>query len=256
MASIRYVLSGAFIALAAGAALSSAALAQDRWDWSRGGPEDRGVYRLYGSGVRMLEPELRETRRGQAFVLRNFDGNNNGRIEPREARAANAAFLNAAGAGRRHFDWERRGALAAPPRAPGGWDRQRMRDYHFREGRYGATFTLQDVLFQTGSATLRPGVENQLRPLADYLSANPRVQVRVDGYTDAVGSDASNLTLSRNRARAVAAALSAMNVEPSRLLAAGYGKADPVASNNTTEGRQLNRRVEVTLVGQKAAAFN
>ena len=80
--------------------------------------------------------------------------------------------------------------------------------------------------------------------------------MRIDGYTDAVGSDASNLTLSRNRAQAVATALTTMDIAAGRFHSEGHGKADPVASNDTADGRQLNRRVEVTLVGQKATAFD
>jgi outer membrane protein OmpA-like peptidoglycan-associated protein len=100
------------------------------------------------------------------------------------------------------------------------------------------------------------GAEAQLRPLAGYLRANPRVQLRIDGYTDSVGSDASNLTLSRNRARSVADALAGMGANGDRFVLEGHGEASPVASNANADGRQLNRRVEVTLVGQRASSFD
>jgi outer membrane protein OmpA-like peptidoglycan-associated protein len=203
--------------------------------------------------VPVLLPELRGTRRGRAFVMRNFDLNRDGLISPREASEANRAFVEIAGPGRGRFDWEQRGRRHV---SPGGWDRQGMRNYHFREGRYGATFTLQDVLFETGSATLRPEAETQLGTLADYLDANPKVRLRIDGYTDTVGKAASNLTLSRSRAAAVADALAAMGADPARFQLEGHGQADPVASNDTAAGRQQNRRVEVTLIGQKASSFN
>lgn len=257
MVHIRKIAGTTLIAALAASAAVTSASAQGRWDWSRGGPGDHRAYRLVGAGAPMLIPELRTTRRGQASVLGNFDFNHNGRIEPPEARAANDAFLEVAGRDRTHFDWDR---YAGVPRAGGHshkpWDRQSMRAYKFREGRYGAVFTMKDVLFATGSATLLPGAEDQLRPLADYLYDNPKVQVRIDGYTDAVGSDASNLTLSRNRAQAVATALTTMDIAAGRFHSEGHGKADPVASNDTADGRQLNRRVEVTLVGQKATAFD
>jgi outer membrane protein OmpA-like peptidoglycan-associated protein len=131
-----------------------------------------------------------------------------------------------------------------------------MRDYRMREGRYGAVLTLDDVLFETGKASLRPRAAEKLEPLADYLDANPGVRVRIDGFTDSVGADSANLVLSRNRARSVTTALTTMGVAPARMQMFGHGEATPVASNATPQGRQLNRRVEVSLVGQRASSFN
>jgi outer membrane protein OmpA-like peptidoglycan-associated protein len=185
--------------------------------------------------------------------MRNFDLDHDGLVSRREARAANDAFLEMAGREHGRFDWERRARVHV---APGGWDRQGMRNYHFRQGRQGATLTLQDVLFETGSATLRPGADAQLQTLADYLNANPRVELKIDGFTDSVGAAASNLTLSRNRARSVSDALAAMGVDPARFQLEGHGQAQPAATNATPAGRQLNRRVEVTLIGQQASSFN
>jgi outer membrane protein OmpA-like peptidoglycan-associated protein len=262
MANTRPILSAALLALLAASSVAGPVGAQprDRWDWNGGGSDDRRGYDLAGPGVGILLPELRDTRRGKAFVMRNFDFDRNGLVGPREARAANRAFLDAAGPDRSRFDWERRGGrdLDRPRagRGDGAWDRQGMRNYQFRQNRYGAMFTLQDVLFQTGSAVLRPGAAARLEPLADYLDANPAVRVRIDGFTDSVGSEAANLTLSRNRARAVADALAAMDVDPGRLQLQGHGEASPVGSNATPAGRQLNRRVEVTLIGQRASSFD
>ncbi|HEX7944458.1 MAG TPA: OmpA family protein [Phenylobacterium sp.] len=273
MAPIRPLLSGAFIALITIGPFTGPAAAQGRWDWNGGRDDDRRAYELSGGGVPILLPELRETRRGMAFVLRNFDFDRNGFINPREARAANEAFLAEAGPERSRFDWDRHSndgngphaRADGPDRGDGfqrgrrgdhQWNRQGMRDYRMREGRYGAVFTLDDVLFQTGSATLRPGAGAKLEPLADYLDANPNVRVRIDGFTDSVGSDAANLTLSRNRARAVATTLTTMAVARGRMQMFGHGEATPVASNGTPAGRQLNRRVEVSLVGQRATSFN
>jgi outer membrane protein OmpA-like peptidoglycan-associated protein len=265
----------ALLALLAASALAGAASAQDRWDWSRGGDDDRGAYRLVGPGVGDLVPELRATRRGQAFVLRNFDFNHDGIITHREARQANKAFLGVAGDDRAHFDWEHRGEHRDwserrdldehrdygerrdfDGQGQGGWDRQGMRGYHMRQGRYGAVFTLPDVLFTTGSASLIPGADAKLQPLAGYLRANRQVRLRIDGYTDSVGGVASNMVLSRARAQSVANALSAAGVDAGRFELVGHGPTGPVASNKTAEGRQLNRRVEVTLVGQQARGFN
>src|SRR4051812_29819361 len=108
MAPIRSTLSSAFIALIVVGPLAGPAAAQGQWDWNGGRGDDRRAYGLSGGGVPILLPELRETRRGKAFVLRNFDFDQNGRINPREARAANDAFLAEAGTERRSFDWDRR----------------------------------------------------------------------------------------------------------------------------------------------------
>ena len=248
------LLSAAGLGLAA-TALTGPAGAQPRYDGygPRRGPE------LVGPGVPELLPELRETPRGRAFVLDRFDFDRDGVIDLREARAADRAFLrrDRGAYGRDRYDDD--DAAAPPPPPPpreGGWDRDGMRGYHFRQNRYGAVFTVGDVLFRTGSAELRPEAEARLRPLADYLRAEPGVRVRIDGFTDAVGSDASNLRLSQERARSVAAALEDAGVREGRLQLEGHGESSPVATNATDAGRRLNRRVEVTLVGQRADRFN
>jgi len=110
-------------------------------------------------------------------------------------------------------------------------------------------------VFETGKADLKPGAAERLRPLANYLTANPEVRVRIDGHTDAQGSDASNQALSNQRAAAVRTALAGMGVTANRIEAIGHGEAQPVASNDNQAGRQQNRRVEVTLMGQQAASF-
>ena len=246
---------GRAIALAAAlAALATPAFAQDRFDWG-GGRSGEREYGLVGAGVPRLLPELRRTNRGRAFVMRNFDANDDGRVSPREADAANRAFLRIAGGRRDRFDWESRD-IGRPMTQRRDWDRRGMRGYRMRQTQHGATFDLQDVLFETGSWRLRPGAAERLRPLAGYLSANPEVEVRIDGHTDSVGSDASNQLLSERRAGAVRAALDEMGADRTEFLVAGHGEAAPVASNASAAGRQLNRRVEVTLVGQQARSFS
>lgn len=243
-------------ALALPLACAAPALAQPAYvyDW---GPPAR-TWLLHGPGMRYLYPELRDDRRGRSFVARNFDLDRDGYITKREAIAADRGFDELAGPDRARFDWDARLAAAPPPPPPlvdRGWDRAGMRGYHFRQGREGAVFDVSDVLFRTGSAALRPGAEAKLRPLAGFLRANPGVRIAIDGNTDAVGSAASNLQLSRDRAGSVASALEAMGVDPARFRLAGHGEALPVASNATPSGRQLNRRVEVTLIGRRASEF-
>jgi outer membrane protein OmpA-like peptidoglycan-associated protein len=130
-----------------------------------------------------------------------------------------------------------------------------LRDYQMKQTQLGATLVLQDVVFATGRAELKPGAAERLRPLASYLQANPQVKVRIDGHTDAQGSDAYNQALSERRAAAVRAALASMGIDPARIETVGHGEATPLADNRTAAGRQQNRRVEVTLVGQQASSF-
>jgi outer membrane protein OmpA-like peptidoglycan-associated protein len=260
------MLARTLIATLALTATAAPALAQGPWDWTGGRPGSRD-YRLAGAGVRLLIPELRATNRGRAFVMRNFDRNRDGLVQPREAELANRAFIEIAGARRARFDWEvydRRPMLRAPapvpplaqaPR-PGRWDRRAMRDYGFRQTARGATMTLSEaVLFATDSATLRPGAVDKLRPLADYLRDNAGVRVSIDGYTDSRGSDAYNKGLSLRRADAVRAAFDDLGVTRARFSVDGHGEADPVAPNTTAAGMQQNRRVEVTLLGRRVEEF-
>jgi outer membrane protein OmpA-like peptidoglycan-associated protein len=231
-------------------------LAQDRWDWGGGRSGDRD-YGLVGAGVPALFPELRRTNRGRAFVMRNFDINDDGRINPREAAAANRAFADIAGPGRGRFDWEARDRVVAVPVERGGWDERAMRDYRFRQTPQGAMLTLQeDVLFRTDSAELRPGAVEKLRPLAGYLRANPGVRVSIVGHTDSRGTDAHNQDLSERRADSVRAAFDDMGVTRARFHVEGRGERQPVASNASAAGMRLNRRVEVTLLGQRADRFS
>ena len=246
-------------ALALPALLAAAPVtAQDRLDWG-GGPSGERDYRLDGAGVRLLYPELRESGRGRMFVLRNFDWDRDGRIAPREAQAANVAFARAAGPHRDRFDWDRhdggpdRGPIAA---GPGRWDEGAMRGYGFRQTSRGAMLSLQgEVLFATDSAVLRPGAVDKLRALADYLRAEPGVRVAIEGHTDARGTDAHNQALSLRRADAVRAAFDQLGVTRARFAVDGRGESQPVASNATAAGMRQNRRVEITLLGQRADRF-
>jgi outer membrane protein OmpA-like peptidoglycan-associated protein len=113
----------------------------------------------------------------------------------------------------------------------------------------GLVLTLGDVLFDTGRAELNPGAGRKLDQLAQFLSEHKDRRVQIDGFTDSVGTDAYNEDLSQRRADAVKAALLSRGVEASRIGTEGYGKAYPVANNNDSGGRQLNRRVEVVIGG-------
>lgn len=109
----------------------------------------------------------------------------------------------------------------------------------------GMLVTLGDVLFEFGRADIKPAAQDELNKLAAYLQQHPERRVLIEGYTDSVGSDAANLTLSQRRAESVAMALGRMGVAPDRIVAKGYGKSYPIADNTTDTNRAMNRRVEV-----------
>lgn len=247
-----------FAAATALVAIATPAIAQDRWDWSGGRP-DGPDFRIAGPGTRILYPELRDSRRGRAFVMRNFDRNHDRFLTIFEARQANRAFAQIAGPRRGGFDWDSRDrgyVVEERGGRGGGWDRGAMHGYGFRQTARGATMRLdEDVLFATDSDVLRPGAIDKLRPLAAYLRDNPGVRVAIDGYTDSRGSDAHNQDLSERRAASVRAAFDAMGVTRARFSVAGHGERDPIATNATVAGMRLNRRVEVTLLGRRASEF-
>jgi outer membrane protein OmpA-like peptidoglycan-associated protein len=122
---------------------------------------------------------------------------------------------------------------------------QQLADLQAKKTDRGMVVTLGDVLFDTGQATLKPGADLVLGRLATYLSANPHTKIMIEGHTDSRGSDDYNEALSERRAQAVADALATRGIPPDNLRTRGRGKAFPVASNDTPEGRQQNRRVEI-----------
>jgi outer membrane protein OmpA-like peptidoglycan-associated protein len=109
----------------------------------------------------------------------------------------------------------------------------------------GMLVTLGDVLFEFGRAEIKPAASEAMNKLAQYLNQHADRRVLIEGFTDSVGSDSANLTLSQRRSQAVADALRARGVDPTRIATRGYGEAYPVASNSSTSDRALNRRVEV-----------
>jgi outer membrane protein OmpA-like peptidoglycan-associated protein len=118
----------------------------------------------------------------------------------------------------------------------------------------GIVLTLSDVLFDTDNAQLKPGANNALDSLAEYLADNEARRLLIEGHTDARGSDDYNQRLSQRRAESVRDELIARGIAPDRLTAVGRGEALPVATNETTSGRQQNRRVEI-LVSDEDGEF-
>ncbi|MFA7326661.1 MAG: OmpA family protein [Candidatus Kapaibacterium sp.] len=114
----------------------------------------------------------------------------------------------------------------------------------------GQTIRLNNIFFDTGLAILREESENELENLKKLLSDNGKMTIEVSGHTDNVGNDANNMKLSSDRAQAVVQWLLDKGINTSRLTSKGYGETKPVGSNSTEEGKQLNRRVEFTIITQ------
>ncbi|ALG66751.1 OmpA family protein [Beggiatoa leptomitoformis] len=112
----------------------------------------------------------------------------------------------------------------------------------------GLVLTLGDVLFETNKAELMPGALGNIDKIALFLQQNADRNILVEGHTDSVGSDQYNMTLSERRADSVRFALIQRGVASNRILARGFGKARPIASNDSAGGRQQNRRVEITIL--------
>jgi outer membrane protein OmpA-like peptidoglycan-associated protein len=128
-------------------------------------------------------------------------------------------------------------------------DKPMVRD--FQLVKEGMAITLKGVYFDFNKATIKPESRPALDDAAKILKENPTIKVEIQGHTDSKGSDEYNLSLSDKRAWAVVNYLvQNYGIEMSRLTARGYGEARPIASNDTDDGRALNRRVEFVIIGQ------
>jgi outer membrane protein OmpA-like peptidoglycan-associated protein len=109
---------------------------------------------------------------------------------------------------------------------------------------------ISDVLFDTGQYTLKPGTREKLAKVAGIVLANPGLKLQVEGHTDSVGAEEFNQRLSERRAATVREFLVSQGIGINAVSAHGLGKTMPVASNDTAEGRQRNRRVELIVAGE------
>ncbi len=109
-----------------------------------------------------------------------------------------------------------------------------------------------NITFATGSSTLQPTFSEVLKSVALVLNEYSQTMIEVAGHTDSVGSNSSNQTLSFNRARSVGNNLVNRGISVDRVLTIGHGEERPIADNKTAAGRQLNRRVELTLIPIKS----
>jgi outer membrane protein OmpA-like peptidoglycan-associated protein len=112
----------------------------------------------------------------------------------------------------------------------------------------GNSITLRNILFETAKAELKSDSFESLNKLVDMMSNNKEIKILISGHTDNVGNAAYNLDLSGKRVKSVAAYLQSKGIDSSRLKSQGFGSTKPIADNKTEEGKQMNRRVEVTIL--------
>jgi len=120
-----------------------------------------------------------------------------------------------------------------------------------RDTARGLIVNMSDVLFDTGKFNLRPVAREKLSQLSGIVIAHPSLRLEVEGHTDSVGSDEYNMTLSQNRASSVRDFLIQKGINSSFISSRGFGEGQPVASNDTSSGRQQNRRVELVVSGDE-----
>ena len=119
-----------------------------------------------------------------------------------------------------------------------------------RDTARGLIVNMSDVLFDTAKSSLRPLAREKLAKVAGIVSGHPGLRLDVEGHTDSVGGDDYNQQLSEQRGESVRAYLIDQGMAAGSVTAKGFGKTQPVASNDTAEGRQLNRRVELVISGE------
>ena len=123
-----------------------------------------------------------------------------------------------------------------------------------RDSARGLVANMSDVLFRSGSVELLPGARERLAKVSGIVLAYPGLHVAVEGHTDSIGTDDYNQQLSEHRALSVRDYLVQQGISTSAIEARGFGKTEPIATNDTAEGRQQNRRVELVLSGDAIGA--
>jgi len=186
-------------------------------------------------GRAQAEQAEAEARRQQAEAL----------AQQQQAQAATQAALQAAS----QADQQRQEAIRQKEEMRARLLAQLNQVLQTRDTAKGLIVSMPDVLFDFNKYTLKPEARERLARISGIVLAYPDLKLEIDGYTDAVGSDDYNQTLSDKRAESVRDYLVGSGVGMNSVAARGMGKADPVADNSTAAGRQLNRRVEMIVSG-------
>lgn len=126
--------------------------------------------------------------------------------------------------------------------------RDELEAYKTKNSKRGTVLVLDDLHFDTGGATLHRGSQRNLDPLVRYMKDHSEQNISVEGHTDSVGEESFNIDLSYRRAEAVKNYLVEAGISRDRISTKGFGESMPVAGNNTAQGRQLNRRVEIVIL--------
>jgi outer membrane protein OmpA-like peptidoglycan-associated protein len=129
-------------------------------------------------------------------------------------------------------------------------DEKLQRNFFLKEVEVGTKVVLNNIYFETGKAVLRPASNDALNQVYRFLENNPSMKLEISGHTDNTGSLRINQRLSRDRARAVVNYLVNLGISEEMLISAGYADTQPVAPNNTVEGRKQNRRVEFKVLSK------
>jgi outer membrane protein OmpA-like peptidoglycan-associated protein len=122
------------------------------------------------------------------------------------------------------------------------------RDLYLAPIEVGQIIRLNNIFFETGKADLKPESNFELEKLTAFLLDNLKVNIEISGHTDNVGGEQSNMKLSEDRAKAVVTYLLSKSIPENRIIAKGYGETKFIATNDTEEGKQLNRRVEFIIL--------
>lgn len=174
------------------------------------------------------------------------------RSKTESARMEASAALQEADNARRKAESDRMNTLAAQQSAAAAQQKaadlqRQIAEINAKPTERGLVVTLGDVLFDTGRAELKSGAATNLAKLANFLNQYQDRSVLIEGHTDSVGNEDYNLGLSQRRADSVKVWLMNQGVSSGRLMSSGKGENLPVAGNDSSSGRQLNRRVEVII---------
>jgi outer membrane protein OmpA-like peptidoglycan-associated protein len=240
-------------------AVAERALAQAENLWRANAPADLVAHQAYLATQRSrIALNTAQYRKAESAVATSGEQRNRVLLRARE-QEAEAAKSQARAAEQARVDAEIRAeqlarTIPAPTAKSADMSSElarlkaQIRDLKAEQTDRGWVLTLRsDVLFDSGSATLKPGARRAVDNLAQFMERYPEREIAIEGFTDSIGAHEANRRLSESRAAAVKNALVARGVEPSRIDARGYGPAFPVASNDTPTGRQLNRRVEIVI---------
>ena len=124
-----------------------------------------------------------------------------------------------------------------------------LKDISLKKIQVGSTIVLKNIFYDFDKSTLRPESTSELERLLKLLNEMPNLKIEISSHTDSKGTNEYNFKLSDNRAKSVVNYLISKGIGNDRLVAKGYGEEKPVSTNETNEGRQLNRRTEFKILG-------